>query len=327
MATRQTWIGKGIAVALGALAMASALPSKTDAESLSFLPRFVASGLLLSSVFGLYEFVGYVLGRAIARLISQTASQASSDEVPHTPARFGAGTAFLIFGAYLGTWLLAVTIIAVVAVSASDPSVLTSNNPRSSSWLAVMILVGTAAGGAASVALSLRYARDLIRVPGPTGIGLFRVGPAIVIRAAIIAALFGAAYILLAPFLATPNSKADFGPFVQLARAGGWPRFLGTFIAVLVAPPLEEFLFRGVLLAGIARTWNIQIAALAVTVLFVGLHLPYVARYWPAALALTLMALFLLALRLRSGSLLPGIAAHCAYNTIVSIAVYVARPS
>jgi membrane protease YdiL (CAAX protease family) len=59
-----------------------------------------------------------------------------------------------------------------------------------------------------------------------------------------------------------------------------------------------------------------------ITILFVALHLPYTARYWPGAAAVTLLAVFLIALRWRTGSLVPGIAAHAAYNSVLVVAVY-----
>jgi membrane protease YdiL (CAAX protease family) len=61
------------------------------------------------------------------------------------------------------------------------------------------------------------------------------------------------------------------------------------------------------------------------TVLFVMVHLPYAARYWPAAAGITLLAVFLVAIRLQTGSLVPSIAAHFAYNSIIVVAAYTAR--
>ena len=78
------------------------------------------------------------------------------------------------------------------------------------------------------------------------------------------------------------KANVDYGPLTQLAQSGGWPRLAWAIVAIVLAPTVEEFLFRGVLLAGFARAWGIRVAASLVTILFVGMHFPYAARYWPA---------------------------------------------
>ncbi len=326
MSTRPTWIGKGIAVMVAAVGVAIAMPAQAEGSPFSFVSRLIGGALVLSAVFGFYELIGHALGRVVAKLFPQSARALDSpDETPVVRARFGAAKALLVFGAYLGAQLVVFIIIAVVAPSAGALSGFTSGDPRSGPWLAVSLLAGTGAGAAASIALTVRYAGALIRMPGTFAIGLSPVDRVTVLYAAIVAAFFSVVVVFVAPLLAVPDSKADFGPFVQLARSGGWVRFAGAFLAVVVAPPLEEFVFRGVLLAGLARSWNVPAAALTVTLLFLGAHLPYAARYWPAALAIIVMALFLLAVRLRTGSLLPGIAAHVTYNFVLSITAYASR--
>ena len=48
MTIRYGWIGKGIAVALGAVALALALPPETNGEPFPFPARMLASTLLLA---------------------------------------------------------------------------------------------------------------------------------------------------------------------------------------------------------------------------------------------------------------------------------------
>jgi membrane protease YdiL (CAAX protease family) len=112
------------------------------------------------------------------------------------------------------------------------------------------------------------------------------------------------------------------GLLSRAAETPGLTRFGWALLAVGVAPPIEEFLFRGVLLHGFTRSWSSVSAAIAVTILFVASHLPEVRTYWPAVAGLSLMALALLAIRLTSRSLLPAVVMHVAYNCLVVIRVY-----
>jgi membrane protease YdiL (CAAX protease family) len=99
--------------------------------------------------------------------------------------------------------------------------------------------------------------------------------------------------------------------------------------AVLLAPPIEELMFRGVLLGALANTWNIRAAALISGTTFWLMHGPEFV-HWQAAVAIGLLTILATGLRVRSRSLGPSIAAHFGYNlvlaTVISIAM-VSRPA
>jgi len=145
-------------------------------------------------------------------------------------------------------------------------------------------------------------------------------------KSAIAAAVFAVFVVYVGPRFVPFKANVDYGPLTQLAQSGGWPRLAWAIVAIVLAPTVEEFLFRGVLLAGFARAWGIRVAASLVTILFVGMHFPYAARYWPAVLGVTVLAIFLVIVRKRTGSLLPGVAAHLAYNSVVVAAAYAGHP-
>jgi uncharacterized protein len=322
VAGRSTWIGKSIAAALGAAALAIALPSESEHTSFPLLARLLGSAIIVSAVVALYELVGHTSGRVVARFFPDPpAVSLGTAPTGALGPRLNVSTALLVLGVYFGTQALTLLIIAI-----ATGVTLNSSQPGSASVLATGFLLATGVGGAAAIGLTARLAPSLIRVGGPRAIGLVPVAPRTLARAAIFAVAFAVFILYLAPRLAPWRSRADLGPMVQLSKAGGWPRLAWAFIAVILAPPLEEFFFRGVLLAGLARTWTIRVAGATTTILFVLAHLPYAARYWPAAVGVTVGAVYLIMLRLRTGSLLPGIAAHSAYNSVLVIAVYAARP-
>jgi membrane protease YdiL (CAAX protease family) len=302
--------------------MTIALGRGTGEANLPLPARFAGALILVATVFGIYELLGYGFGRALARVLPKgSPSPVTLDAAPPS-ARFGARVAFATLGAYIGVQLLAWVLLGIAVRAFGGHFTFDWGETQSASLFAMELLIGTPASACVIVWLTRRHASDLIRIPGPLGIGLVPVSGRTVINAAVTAAGFAIVVLLVAPYLAHLNSRADLGPLVQLARAGGWPRLAWAVLAVFLAPPVEEFLFRGVLFAGLARTWNAPSAAVIITILFVALHLPYTARYWPGAAAVTLLAVFLIALRWRTGSLVPGIAAHAAYNSVLVVAVY-----
>ncbi|HEV3030858.1 MAG TPA: type II CAAX endopeptidase family protein [Polyangia bacterium] len=138
------------------------------------------------------------------------------------------------------------------------------------------------------------------------------------------AALTG--FVLMAAFAvvgaALPARPHTLGPLARAAGAGGWARLAWAALAVGVAPPVEELVFRGALYAGLARSWRPPWAALATTAVFVALHATELGAYWPAWIAIALLGAFALRARLASGSLLPAIALHASYNLGLVLIAY-----
>jgi len=114
------------------------------------------------------------------------------------------------------------------------------------------------------------------------------------------------------------------GLFGRAATAGGFPRVLLAILAVLIAPPIEEFLFRGAMFAGFKRSWGQSTAILLVTVTFVLLHAPEAQAFWPALIGIAITAMALAAIRIRSGSLGPPIMLHAYYNLGLVLTVFIA---
>jgi len=92
--------------------------------------------------------------------------------------------------------------------------------------------------------------------------------------------------------------------------------------AVLVAPFMEELIFRGVLFAIFEKQAGLWLATVATAVLFAALHVP---EYWGAwnhvLLILVVGVVFSLA-RAVTGSLAPSVILHLAYNLFLVIALF-----
>jgi len=89
---------------------------------------------------------------------------------------------------------------------------------------------------------------------------------------------------------------------------------LGVFITVLlVAPIVEEMLFRGIILEGLSRHYKLTTAVLVSSILFALVHLPVGVI---VAINIFFLALFLAWVRLESGSLLLCVICHATFNAI-----------
>jgi len=182
-------------------------------------------------------------------------------------------------------------------------------------------VVGMLVAGAVALWLTRRALR------GPAGLALAPLGWRPSTSRDVAMALAAGAALALAYFVLIhvhpPAEGQLWGTFAMAAAAGGWPRHLWALIAIVIAPPVEEFVFRGVLLEGLSNGLGVRAAAVIVTVVFVLAHGLEALTYWPAWVGIGLVATATVVVRLRSGSLLPSIALHAGYNTCLVVAVYV----
>jgi len=238
---------------------------------------------------------------------------------PTAPALLDARSALWLLVVYLGTQTAVAFGIASVYVAihvaagdGSDPESLERVVARLQGPIGVVAAAG--AGAAVLAALLRRIGRS-----GGAAIGR-QVGLALGSRRALALGLLAGAALVLVYFpvvtglLFPPEPDRTPGPVSQMALSPGWQRWLWTSMALLVAPPVEELLFRGALQAGFARSWGWRPAALVTTALFVSLHYSEFRTYLPAAGALVGLSMLTLWLRRRSGALGPAVAAHAGYN-------------
>ena len=119
--------------------------------------------------------------------------------------------------------------------------------------------------------------------------------------------------VLVAMVLLPPAQDYE-GTLERFFQLGLWAQLLMLLMAGLMAPLLEEVLFRGLLLTAFRRRLRFVPAALAVTVLFTGLHVAQTGPYPPALGGIFLCGCALAWLRERRGSLWPPILFHMGFN-------------
>lgn len=118
--------------------------------------------------------------------------------------------------------------------------------------------------------------------------------------------------VLLGTLLPPPEEFSN--PMLRFVGYGRWAVAVLFLMAVIMAPFLEEALFRGILLPALRRHLAFVPAAVLVTVLFTGLHAVQTGGYVPAMVAIGIVGYLLAWLREASGSLWPPVIFHMGFN-------------
>jgi membrane protease YdiL (CAAX protease family) len=183
----------------------------------------------------------------------------------------------------------------------------------------IEVLVVTAVVGELAAALwMVWYLRQLgearLTDGSPAGIGWRRPAAGGYRAAAFAAAVIIGLVMILYHFVPPDMQALQDLPDAKLFEGPGWTLAPVLVLAVLLAPVLEEFVFRGVGFAGVAARMGPVWAGVITTVLFVAVHAPEKIHY-PAGFAdVGLMAAAACWLRVRYGSIRPGILLHVLYN-------------
>jgi membrane protease YdiL (CAAX protease family) len=112
-------------------------------------------------------------------------------------------------------------------------------------------------------------------------------------------------------------------PFEEMLKSSQPVRIGTVLLAIIAAPLVEEIVYRGVLFSGLRRRLSATATVVAVTVIFVGVHIPQYRGAWRTVAGLTLLSLALTMLRARTSSVLPSFLVHLLNNTLSSIAILV----
>jgi uncharacterized protein len=290
----------------------------------------VGAMILLAFVIAAYELgvasLTWVLGRTFRRPPLPEGSEVSAG-VPasHSQGKWEqlrAPQALALLAAYLAGQVVVWLVLAIVAAFRVERAGAPALQQEVLRFLPAGVLISVIVG-AASVLLLYRWkAQRSLLATAREELGWGPSKPRHLVLGFGFGLALAAAYLLGAPLLAKSPRLSDMGILSQLASAGGLARAVWAFAGVILGPPLEEFLFRGVLFSGLARSWGRMAAVLGTTVIFALLHLPEVGVYWPAAVSVTLLGLATALIRARTGRIVPCIATHCAYNLTMVLTAY-----
>ncbi len=106
------------------------------------------------------------------------------------------------------------------------------------------------------------------------------------------------------PVDANPDISHSTGLYLALWAVSG----------LCLAPLIEELLYRGILYLGFSNSWGNPWAALGVTLLFLSVYLYGSEDVSHMLWTTVLVGAVALLVRVRTDSLFPAMAFHCAYN-------------
>jgi len=246
---------------------------------------------------------------------------------------FGAGVAFIVFGLHLATQFFVSTAVLILVPMIAGPlavrrGVATDDMVAHLEFIMrdVGLPLALILAFVMSVLVMLVVAQALIRrEPHPTfaeAVGWRPGSEPQRRRGLMLGATLGLLYGITATFLLPLPENSELGPLAQMAMQGGLQRMLWATLAIVGAPPVEEFLYRGVLYTGMARSWGVWPAAVLTCVIFASLHLTEVQFYWPALPFVVCLAVVVQAVRMRTGALGPCIMVHAAYNGVLVLLMY-----
>ncbi len=255
-------------------------------------------------------------------------SQENQPENTTTPSaepakpQLRAGRAFALFALFLiiqtltGFFIggLSAVIAGLQGANLRDPHVLAQVSQQA---VIFATLVGFLLAGIIVLYLSIRWFPQEIQEGTMNG-AAWEIGtPQPLLLGFGVGLLIAISYLVLAPLMSTPPAEDSMGPFSKMATTPGLQQIVALVIALILAPPVEELLFRGVMFGGICRSFGPVWAATLTTVLFVASHIIEAIHFWPALLFIALMALAALWLRLFTRTIGPSIALHFAYNLVI----------
>jgi len=110
-------------------------------------------------------------------------------------------------------------------------------------------------------------------------------------------------------------------PFDEMLKSSQSVKFATVCLAVISAPLIEEVVYRGVLFSAIRKRVSAAVTVVAVTIIFVGVHVPQYIGAWRTIAGLTLLSLALTVVRARTASVLPCFIIHLLNNALSSVAI------
>ncbi len=248
---------------------------------------------------------------------------------PAPPCVPRGGTALMAMLAFFGVQLTGFFLVGLIAGVYAAATGISGDDPEAlREFITPIILYSMLPvfliSGLPVMSIARARAADVLNDGSSTGVGWRGAS----LPACLLSLLLGAAFAFGCLFLygtVFKQVKADGGsPIAQMATTGVLAQVLLAIMVVVVAPLIEESLFRGVMLAGFTRSFGLPAAIIFCTTLFVAAHARELMRYPPATIGIGGLALLAIWLRLWTKSLVPAMAVHAGYNGLLVLLMVVA---
>jgi acyl-CoA hydrolase/membrane protease YdiL (CAAX protease family) len=329
-ASRQPIITKCAVVALVPVVVGPQLVDGPGELAISILVVFALIGACVAAYAALSRAVALILvprwrADTASTMESAAADAATGPSWPTGPNRLRLRHVLAALAVYMAAGVLVWFVAAIVVTMQLGPAEHAEAIARGLKAVLPIALPASIVAGYLAVLLALRRWGRQLGTKRVAEIIASRRGTSYQLLVGVLAGTaLGVVTIALMPYVPyQPTSSDVIEEFLTAAGPGRWAWIIS---AVILAPPVEELMFRGVLLGGLAQTWSLRGAALVSGATFWLMHAPEWLRYWPAAVAIGLMTIIVTALRLRTRALGPSIVAHSAYNLMMAAAVFSVQP-
>lgn len=159
-----------------------------------------------------------------------------------------------------------------------------------------------------------RIGAERVHDRSPSGIGWAKAVRRAYLEAAFYAACIITVVMVLYHLEPPALDKLAASPMERLFSGSSLSLLPILVVALFIGPVLEEFVFRGIGFAGIATRFGPAWAGILTTLAFMGAHAPEKIYYPLGFIDVGLLATASVLLRLRYGSIRPGIVLHVLYN-------------
>jgi len=222
------------------------------------------------------------------------------------------GLSQLVFGLLLGG-------IAGMVIAWLDPGLIGSGEQFGEAVLQVTIIPLALLSSLFTLTLIYISVVLVCRRPLLESLGLRRPDASALTASLLLGAAAAALYVGVA-LLLPPGPDQDLGgPISKLAESGPFGHAIWILMAVVMAPAVEEILFRGYAYLGVRRRLGPLWAGAAVTTFFVLLHITETGTYLPALAGIATLATALIVMMERTGNLTYCIACHLGYNAMLAV--------
>jgi membrane protease YdiL (CAAX protease family) len=252
-------------------------------------------------------------------------SPAPIPSVPGMPHILNFKTATIILVLTIAAQIAAGVLIILIAAIFEPARAIFSERVLEVQALMPALVTGTMLAGGFAMLMAVSKFKLYVKDTGPAG-AAWVLGPwqTIVKGIGIGMVIYMASTILLHFFGRRPGYR-ELDGLSRMAITPGLPGVFYAIAAVILAPPLEEMLYRGLLFGGFYQSVGLDRAALGTTVIFVLLHAPQLAIQPLATFGLTAMALAALWMRWSNRSIGPAIGVHLGFNALGTLSVLMHR--
>jgi membrane protease YdiL (CAAX protease family) len=264
-------------------------------------------------------------------LVNSSSSEVPSEaetNVPPLPSKLSARSATILLviaiAVQVGVSVVLIMITTIATLVAHPPNlnsdVRTKYERSVEKVLPIVTFAAMAGTGVALLIFSRGNIAPSLKDRSPVGAAWVLGSPSYILAGAGLGILVAFAFFALATIPALRPTHFTPGPLTRMTMTPGLGRVVWLATALLLAPPIEELLFRGVLYGGYCRSFGPSRAVFLTTLIFCALHITEIITFPLAGVAIAAMATAALWMRLRSSAIGPAIAVHFSYNGVIALA-------